>query len=69
VFKVLDCTCNFPQIDDYIKSKVRGPIEVISFPITVFYFATNPWAFQNIQTIKIFDHFCATLKKLTNVSE
>jgi hypothetical protein len=26
------------------------------------YFATKPWAFQNTQTIEIFDHFCATLK-------
>ncbi len=52
----------FPLIDDYIKSKVCGPTEVISFSIMALYFATKPWAFQNTQTIEIFDHFCATLK-------
>ncbi len=33
VSNFLICTCSFPSIDEYIKSKLCGPTKVFSFPI------------------------------------
>ncbi len=44
------------------KVQVMWTTKVTSFPIMASIFATNPWAFQSTQIIKLFDIFLFTLR-------